>query len=142
MIAQPVTTLSEAEYLAFERVSATRHAYYRGQVYAMTGAKEAHNLIAANTLAALHAQLWSHDCRVYPADMRVKVMQTGLNTYPDVSVVCGKPQFTDGVRDTIINPVVLVEVLSPSTERYDRGLKFQNYRTIKKVELEDEVSKR
>ncbi|KPV52470.1 hypothetical protein SE17_15340 [Kouleothrix aurantiaca] len=130
MTAQPKAAISEPEYLAFERGSAQKHEYYRGRVYAMTGAKEAHNLIAGNTLATLHAQLRRTPCRVYPSDMRVKVLRTGLNTYPDVVVVCGQPQFTDDVRDTLLNPTVIVEVLSESTERYDRGLKFENYRAI------------
>ncbi len=126
--------ISEEEYLAFERASDLKHEYYRGRVYAMTGAKEPHNLIVANCIATLHAQLRRKPCRVYPADMRVKVLQTGLNTYPDITVVCGSPQFTDDVRDTIVNPLLIVEVLSASTERYDRGLKFQNYRTIETLQ--------
>jgi Uma2 family endonuclease len=96
----------------------------------MTGGKEPHNLIAGNTLASLHSQLRRKPRRVYPSDMRVKILQTGLNTFPDVVVVCGQPQFTDSVRDTLTNPCVIVEVLSSSTERYDRGMKFQHYRTI------------
>lgn len=122
--------ISEEEYLVFERASATKHEYYNGRVYAMTGAKEAQNLIAGNILAALHGQLRRKPCRVYPSDMRVKVLKTGLHTYPDIVVVCGQPAFADEVTDTVINPVVIVEVLPPSTERYDRGLKFQSYRAI------------
>lgn len=130
MTAQPQEFISEEEYLLFERASQTKHEYYNGRVYAMTGAKAAHNLIAGNTLAALHRQLRTKPCQVYPSDMRVKVVKTGLNTYPDVVVVCGQPQFSDSVQDTLLNPVVIIEVLSASTERYDRGMKFQNYRTI------------
>jgi Uma2 family endonuclease len=130
MTAQPKPFVSEEEYLAFERASPTRHEYYRGVVYAMTGGKEPHNLIAGNTHAALHAQLRRKQCRVYQSDMRIKILQTGLNTYPDVVVVCGQPQFTDSIHDTIVNPVVIVEVLSESTERYDRGMKFQHYQAI------------
>lgn len=122
--------ITEEEYLAFERASSTKHEYYKGRIYAMTGAKEPHNLIAGNIIAALHPQLRRKGCRIYPGDMRVKIMQTGLNTYPDITVVCGPPQFTDNARDTIINPIVIIEVLSASTERYDRGMKFQHYRTI------------
>lgn len=129
MTAQP-QLLSEAEYLAFERASSTKHEYYNGRVYAMTGAKEFHNIIVANTIASLHSQLRTKPCRVYPSDMRIKVLQTGLNTYPDVVVVCGQTQFTDAVHDCITNPVVIIEVLSSSTERYDRGMKAQHYRTI------------
>lgn len=130
MTAQPQDFISEEEYLLFERASQTKHEYFNGRIYAMTGAKEAHNLIAGNTLASLHRQLRTKPCRVYPSDMRVKVIKTGLNTYPDVVVVCGQPQFSDKVLDTLLNPVVIIEVLSASTERYDRGMKFQNYRTI------------
>lgn len=127
---QPQNFITEEEYLTFERTSLTKHEYYNGRIYAMTGAKEAHNLIAGNTIASLHSQLRRTPCRVYPSDMRVKVVKTGLNTYPDIVVVCGQPEFTDEVRDTLINPVVIIEILSPSTERYDRGMKFQHYRTI------------
>lgn len=130
MTTQPQQALSEEEYLAFERTSLIKHEYYNGHIYAMTGAKAAHNLIAGNTLAALHQQLRPKPCRVYPSDMRVKVIKTGLHTYPDIVVVCGPPQFTDKSEDTLINPVVIIEVLSPSTERYDRGMKFQHYRAI------------
>lgn len=130
MTVQPQPYISEEAYLAFERASPTKHEYYDGRIYAMTGAKEPHNLIAGNLVAALHPQLRQKPCRVYPSDMRVKVMQTGLNTYPDVVIVCGHPQFTDTVRDTIRNPIVIIEILSASTERYDRGMKFQHYRTI------------
>ena len=131
MTAQPKPYITEAEYLELERASAGKHEYFAGEIYAMTGASEQHNLIASNVNAALHRQLRGQPCRVYPSDMRVKVTQTGLNTYPDLSVVCGPPQFTDPAkRDTLINPTVIVEILSPSTERYDRGLKFQSYRTI------------
>lgn len=130
MTAQPEATISEEAYLEAERSGTIKHEYFRGRIYVMTGAKESHNLIAANTLASLHGQLRKKPCRVYPSDMRIKVLRTGLNTYPDVVVVCGQPLFTDDVRDTIVNPTVIVEVLSSSTERYDRGVKFQNYRTV------------
>ena len=130
MTAQPQAAISEEEYLVYERASTVKHEYYRGRIYAMTGAKEPHNLIAGNTLATLHSQLRRKPCRVYPSDMRVKVLRTGLNTYPDITVACGQPQFTDAVRDTLINPAMIIEILSESTERYDRGLKFENYRTI------------
>lgn len=129
-VVKPRRYMTEEEYLAFERASSTKHEFYKGRIYAMTGAKEPHNLISGNIIAALHPQLRGKGCRVYPSDMRVKVTQTGLNTYPDITIVCGPPQFTDKVRDTIVNPIVIVEVLSASTERYDRGMKFQNYRTI------------
>lgn len=130
MTANPKPYLTEDEYLVFERASQTKHEYYDGVIYAMTGGKEPHNLIAGNAHASLHAQLRRKPCRVYQSDMRVKIVQTGLNTYPDVLVICGQPQFTDAVHDAVINPIVIIEVLSASTERYDRGMKFQNYQTI------------
>ncbi|MBC8159716.1 MAG: Uma2 family endonuclease [Roseiflexaceae bacterium] len=130
MAAQPKPFISEEAYLVQERDSLVKHEYYNGEIFAMSGGTEAHSLIAGNAHAALHSQLRRRDCRVYQSDMRIKVQQTGLNTYPDVTIVCGQPQFTDEARDTILNPVLIIEVLSPSTERYDRGMKFQNYRTI------------
>jgi len=130
MTAQPKLAFSEEAYLGSERISAIKHEYYHGHSYAMSGAKEPHNLIAGNTLAALHSQLRHTPCRVYPSDMRVKVLRTGLLTYPDVMVMCGQPDFTDSTHDMITNPTIIIEILSPSTERYDRGMKFQHYRTI------------
>jgi Uma2 family endonuclease len=96
----------------------------------MTGATESHNLIVTNIVASLHAQVRRRPCRVYPGDMRVKVSRVGLYTYPAVSVVCEPPQYEDVHRDTLLNPVLAIEVLSPSTESYDRGKKFQFYRTL------------
>lgn len=131
MSAQPKPYITEADYLERERASTTKHEYFAGAIFAMTGASEAHNLIASNLTAALHRQLRGRACRIYPSDMRLRVVATGLNTYPDLTIVCGPPQFADpSKRDTLINPTILIEILSPSTERYDRGLKFQNYRTI------------
>ena len=101
----------------------------------MAGASEQHNLIAMNIAAQLHMQLRGGGCRTYPSDMRVKVMKTGLNTYPDFTIVCGQSLFTSmSKRDTLINPTVIIEILSPSTERYDRGMKFQHYRTIETLQ--------
>jgi len=133
MAAVPQQSISAAEYLAFERGSTQRHEYFRGRIVALAGASEAHNLIVGNVFAALHSQLRRRPCRVYPSDMRVKVEQTGLYTYPDVLVVCGAPCFEDARRDTLLNPIVLVEVLSPSTESYDRWKKVQHYRTIESL---------
>jgi Uma2 family endonuclease len=134
MTAQPKRYITEQEYIEFERASAIKHEYYDGHTYAMTGASISHNLIAGNTLASLHGQLRRKPCQIFSSDMRVKVRQTGLNTYPDLVIICGEPQFTDDVLDTLINPLVLIEILSPSTERYDRGMKFQNYRTIETLQ--------
>jgi Uma2 family endonuclease len=118
------------EYLAWERKQPEKHAYYRGEVFAMAGATREHNLIVFNTIVALGEKLRDRPCEAYPSDMRVRVPATGLYTYPDVSVVCGDPVFEDNVRDTLLNPQILVEVLSPSTEAYVRGKKLANYRTL------------
>jgi len=121
---------TEAEYLEMERASEIKHEYHQGEIYAMAGASEAHNLIALNTSASLHGQLRQSPCRTYQSDMRVKVSAASLYTYPDVTVVCDDPQFEDDGVDTLLNPTLIVEVLSPSTERYDRGKKFQQYRML------------
>jgi Uma2 family endonuclease len=124
-------SITEEEYIQRERASTSKHEYYRGHIYAMAGASEEHNLIAMNIAAILRARVRGTTCRAYPSDMRLKVLQTGLNTYPDFTVVCGPPQFTNPEkRDTLTNPSLIIEILSPSTESYDRGEKFQHYRTI------------
>lgn len=129
-VAQPKTLIALAEYLARERLSETKHEYFAGEIFAMAGASRAHNLITANVIAALHAQLKHRPCTTYPSDMRLKVEATGLYTYPDVSVVCGEAMFDDEQQDTLLNPTLIVEVLSKSTENYDRGEKFRQYRRL------------
>jgi Uma2 family endonuclease len=126
-------TWSVEDYLAQERASEQRHEYLAGEIFLMSGGSEQHSLIAANTTASLHTQLRQRPCRVYTSDMRVKVSATGLYTYPDVSVVCGEAQFEDDQRDTLLNPTVVVEVLSPSTEAHDRGKKSQHYRALESL---------
>lgn len=133
MSAQPQIRLTPAEYLAFERKCEFKNEYWAGQVFAMSGASERHNLIETNVVSALHTQLRGRSCKVYPSHMRVKIPATGLYTYPDVTVMCGKAQFEDIDRDTLLNPSVIVEILSKSTEGYDRGKKFQNYRTLESL---------
>ena len=118
------------EYLALERKSETRNEYYNGEIFAMAGASREHNLIVANLLRDIGNQLEDRPCESYPSHMRVSIEATGLYTYPDVSVVCGEPRFQDREVDTLLNPTVIVEVLSPSTEAYDRGDKFRHYRRI------------
>jgi len=133
MSAQPQIRLTPAEYLAFERTQEYKSEYWAGQVFAMAGASERHNLIETNVISALHTQLRGRSCKVYPSNMRIKVPATGLYTYPDVTVMCGKAQFDDMERDTLLNPTIIVEILSKSTEGYDRGKKFQNYRTLESL---------
>jgi len=131
MTAQPQPSMTEAEYLDYERRSPLKHDFWQGQVFAMAGASAAHNLIAANLITLLRTHVRGRGGRVFPSDMRLKVLKTGLYTYPDITIVCGPPQFAqDGAGDTLINPMIVIEILSPSTEAYDRGLKFQNYRLI------------
>ncbi len=118
------------EYLALERKSETRNEYYNGEIFAMAGASREHNLIAGNVNAEIRDQIMERPCESYQSDMRVSIEATGLYTYPDVTVVCGEPRFEDSEVDTLLNPTVIVEVLSPTTEAYDRGVKFRHYRRI------------
>ena len=118
------------EYLALERKSETRNEYYNGEIFAMSGASREHNLIAGNLFRDIGNQLEDRPCETYMSDMRVWIEATGLYTYPDVVVVCGEPRFQDREVDTLLNPTVIVEVLSPSTAAYDRGDKFRHYRRI------------
>lgn len=119
-----------AEYLAIERQSQTRSEFLDGRIFAMTGASRKHGLIAGNTFASLHAQLKGRACEAFASVMRVEVSTTGLYTYPDVVVVCGELQFFDEELDTLLNPTLIVEVLSPSTADYDRGGKATHYRAL------------
>jgi Uma2 family endonuclease len=130
MSSQPQPRFTPAEYLALERKALYKSEYLDGEIFAMSGASREHNLIALNVGAELRAALRQRPCEVYVGDMRVKVSPTGLYTYPDVVVACEEPQFEDAEVDTLLNPTVLVEVLSPSTEDYDQGKKFEHYRTL------------
>ena len=121
MSSQAKAHLTAEEYLALERKAPYKSEYLKGEVFAMTGASRRHNLISLNIGAELRAQLRQRPCEVYTSDMRVKLGATGLYTYPDVVVVCGEPAFEDAEVDTLLNPILLVEVLSKSTEDYDRG---------------------
>lgn len=132
MPAQAKTTyITIEEYLSLERQTDYKNEYFAGEIFAMSGASEEHNLISGNVFAELHVQLKKRPCKVYNNDMRVKVSPTGLYTYPDIVAVCGQSRFDDKQKDTLLNPTVIIEVLSPSTEDYDRGDKFdKHYRTI------------
>ncbi|MFS8071752.1 MAG: Uma2 family endonuclease, partial [Byssovorax sp.] len=124
------TTWTPEEYLAWERSSDEKHEYFDGEVFAMAGASEEHNLIVTNIVATLWIALRQRPCKVYPSDLRVKIPSTGLYTYPDASVLCDRPEFEDDAADTLLNPQIIFEVLSDSTEDYDRGTKFKHYRSI------------
>ena len=129
------TRLTPEEYIAFERKAlpdseVIRHEYVNGELIAMSGASRAHNLIAGNIFGELRTLLRGSDCETYMSDMRVSTPTTASYFYPDVVVVCEEPRFEDDVFDILLNPLILVEVLSPSTEAYDRGEKFAHYRQL------------
>jgi Uma2 family endonuclease len=124
------TKVSEQDYLAFERASEERHEYADGETFAMSGGTWEHSLIGSNINRELSNALLERRCTAHGADMRIHIPSTGRYTYADVLVVCDEPAFADEVRDTLVNPVVIVEVLSDSTEKYDRGDKFEQYQTI------------
>lgn len=123
-------TISPQDYLARERAADFKSEFFDGEMFAMSGASWAHTLIKDNFARAIGNALADGSCRIATSDLRVKVSSTGLYTYSDIVIVCGEPQFDDSHRDTLLNPNVLIEVLSPSTERYDRGAKFRHYRQL------------
>ncbi len=133
MVSQTKPKLTPEEYLAIERSAERKSEYLDGEMFAMVGASREHNLIVTNTVAELRQQLKKHPCKVYANDMRVKVSPTGLYTYPDVVVVCGEERFDENHNDTLLNPTVIIEVLSDSTEGYDRGEKFEHYRKLESL---------
>lgn len=133
MSVQPKLRISPEEYLEIERHAATRSEYLDGEIFAMTGGSFGHNIIVANLVGELRQQLKGRSCMVAPSDLRVHLPATGLYTYPDVVAICGEPRFKDEVFDTLLNPTLIIEVLSPTTEAYDRGKKFEHYDTIESL---------
>lgn len=129
MAAVPSLT-SPQEYLRAEREANVRHELINGRVVAMAGATKEHVAIVANLVVELSVGLRPQGCRPYPTDLRVRVRETDLYTYPDISVICGKGTFDEDDVDVLLDPVGIVEVLSKSTEAYDRGAKFAHYRRI------------
>lgn len=130
MVTAPKSYLTAQQYLAQERKAEFKSQYFQGEMFAMAEASREHNLIVANLVGEVRNALKGRRCEVYPSDMRVKVTKSGLYTYPDATVVCAEPKFEDELVDTLTNPTVLFEVLSDSTESYDRGGKFRRYREI------------
>jgi Uma2 family endonuclease len=122
--------LTPEEYLAIEREAERKSEYYDGQMFLMSGASRPHILITSNINWELSSQLRDRPCEVYGGDLRLKVTEAGLYTYPDLTVACGDIQFEDSRSDTLLNPLMVIEVLSPSTEAYDRGRKFSFYRAL------------
>lgn len=130
MQAQEQHFYSPAEYLALEEASEFRSEYYNGQIFPMAGGTPNHNRISVNIGSALNVALADQDYDVFISDMRLWIPRVGLYTYPDVMVVAGELAFAEGRKDTIMNPLLIVEVLSDSTKNYDRGEKFEFYRTL------------
>ena len=126
--------VTQEAYLASERAAEHKSEYLDGEIIPTSGASFRHTIIAANIIAALSARLRERSCTVHPSDLRVRVSPTGLYTYPDVVVVCDDPEFADSTFDTLLNPTLIVEVLSKSTEDYDRGGKFAHYRTLESLQ--------
>ena len=133
MSRKPNTFVRTEEYLAFERAAEYKNEYFDGEIVAMTGASRRHNLINVNVLSEFRGQLKKAPCEVYPSEMRVRIPAANLYTYPDVTVVCGEPEFEDDYVDTLLNPTLVVEVLSKSTASYDRTLKSSYYRTLESL---------
>lgn len=130
MAAQPQPRLTPEQYLELDRASEFRNEYYNGRTYAMSGGTLWHALIGGNFVSELRAALKKRPCWVTQSDVRVRVSTGGLYTYPDVVVVCEEPKYVDGGKDTLLNPTFIAEVLSTSTEAYDRGFKAAQYRTL------------
>jgi Uma2 family endonuclease len=128
-----VTHVTPEEYLAAERLSETRSEYLDGGVYPMPGGSLNHNQLTTNLILELGAQLRTRPCRVLGMDLKVRVPDSRKFFYPDVVVVCGEPLFHDERQDIILNPILVIEVLSKSTEAFDRGAKFRAYRTIESL---------
>ncbi|HEV7397224.1 MAG TPA: Uma2 family endonuclease [Pyrinomonadaceae bacterium] len=130
MSSQPKTLLTVAEYLAIERDAEYKSEYYKGEVFAFAGASLRHNRITANVLANIHSQLRRGPCSAFTSDLRISIPQTPHYAYADAVIVCGQPKLDDDSSDNLLNPTLIVEVLSPSTERFDRGKKFESYQRI------------
>jgi Uma2 family endonuclease len=134
MASNPKTYITPEEYLELERKAEFKSEYLNGEIFAMAGASPRHVLIHVlimdNLVIELGAQLKGKSCRVFSSDLRVKIPVTGLYTYPDVVILCDKPQYDDKQKDTVTNPTVIIEILSKSTKDYDRGEKFEHYRSI------------
>lgn len=133
MSAVAKTKMSEEEYLAIERASDFKSEFFNGEMFAMAGASLHHNLIKDNLVVRIGAQLSGSNCRTVSSDQRLKVNRTGLYTYPDIMIVCGKPERAEPDSETIVNPQVIIEVLSDKTESYDRYEKFEHYKRLPSV---------
>ncbi len=142
MAVQTKPFITPEEYLERERQAEYKSEYYNGEIFAMSGGTHNHSLLTSNFIAVLNVALRGTGCLVFTSDLRVHIPAVGLYTYPDVSVVCGEVDLLDDMHDILLNPVLLVEVLSPSTESYDRGKKFAFYRSITSLKEYALVSQR
>jgi Uma2 family endonuclease len=131
MNAQPKFVMTEAEYLAYEGASLERHEFFNGEIVLMAGGSPDHALIAANIMGAFQRALKGRPCRVFSSDLRLQLNETGAYVYPDVSVVCGLVE--TGRSESLTNPTLVVEILSPSTAMHDRGLKLIHYRQVRSL---------
>lgn len=134
MLASQIERLPPAAYLALERQAHIRSEYHDGQLVAMAGASRDHNRIVTNITSALAGQLGERNCNNYASDLKVRAQDGKRYLYPDIVVTCGPEQFEDDAQDVLLNPLVIIEVLSPSTEAYDRGAKFLYYQTIESLQ--------
>jgi Uma2 family endonuclease len=121
---------TEQEYLDIERIALDKHEYYKGEVFAMSGASIKHNIIFSNSFGNLVSKLNGKNCKPFGSDLRVHIPKQTLYTYPDISIICGEIETTDDKFDTVTNPSVIIEILSESTRNYDKGNKFTLYRNI------------
>jgi Uma2 family endonuclease len=133
MASNPVTRVTEEEYLAIDRAAEVRSEFFDGEMFAMSGGSMRHAQLQANLHGELYVALRGSDCQAFTSDFRVLVSPGRMYAYPDVTGVCGKPLLVDERQDILVNPTVIFEVLSPSTEYYDRGVKFQYYRGIESL---------
>jgi Uma2 family endonuclease len=130
MSAEPIKMYSQEEYLELERAAEYKSEYYRGEIFAMSGAGLNHNCIVDNITITVGGFLRGKACRTFSRDLRIHIPENTLYTYPDLMILCGQPDLLDEHMDTLLNPSVIVEVLSPSTRKYDKGRKFQLYKGI------------
>ena len=133
MSSLPKHRYSAEEYLALDRAADYKSEYVAGEIFDMVGATPRHVLIASNMAGELRNRLRDTDCQVYSADLRIQADANNVYHYPDVVVVCGRPEYMDGRRDTVTNPLIIIEVLSPTTRNYDRGDKFAHYRRLESL---------
>ncbi|MCK9209412.1 MAG: Uma2 family endonuclease [Ignavibacteriaceae bacterium] len=134
MIPKKKTFITPEEYLEIERKAGFKSEYFNGEMFALAGAGKTHNKISSNLIINIGAHLKNKSCLIYGSDMKVKIKSSGLYTYPDISVVCGDEKFEDDESDILLNPKLVIEILSESTESYDRGKKFEHYRTLESLQ--------